>query len=799
MIKGVANLPQAFSFSPRRGKTFKIDEILDKIPIEFDEKDFQSLEMIDLVYRTLCGVLYNYVPTSGHPGGSISSGRIVQCIIYGTLDYDFSSPDALYADKLVYAAGHKALGLYAMWALRNELVRIAAPELLPDEKFQLRLEDMLGFRRNPTQDTPLFRKFKAKALDGHPTPATPYVHIATGASGVGVPAAFGLALGAMDFYSPNPPKINILEGEGGMTPGRVHEAMAAASTANLYNIILHVDWNQASIDSNFVCAEGGECGEYVQWNPVELAYLHDWNVISVEDGMDFKKILAAQTLAKEKLSGQPTAVVYRTKKGWQYGVEGRASHGAGHAFCSEGYINYVVKPFEEQFEKFGVKLPICVDASDKVLVEQAFYDTLMWFRKILEGRKEVADFAAKRIRGAKKRLDDLKRKPRENGPRISVLYEKTDELTPTKTPESLRLPAGKVTTLRNALGEAMGFLNKKTGGAFFIAAADLLDSTSVSKGAEGFPKGFYNAVSNPFARMIPIGGICEDAIGAFMAGLSTFGCHIGVGSSYGAFIAALEHIAARLHGIGQQARSSVTGEPYKTFIMVNAHAGIKTGEDGPTHADPQCLQLLQENFPRRVLITLTPWEPSEVWPLLMAGLLARPAVLAPFVTRPNETVPDRTALGLPPAEAAIKGLYKLVEGKPNEKPYHGTVVLQGSEVGINFVADVLPVLKKEGINMNVYYVSSAELFDLLPDSEKEEIFPEERSNEAMGITGFTLPTMYRWVTSVEGRKRTLYPFKAGHYLGSGTAKNVMEEGGLSSKSMIGAILDYAKFMEKKKG
>ncbi len=33
------------------------------------------------------------------------------------------------------------------------------------------------------------------------------------------------------------------------------------------------------------------------------------------------------------------------------------------------------------------------------------------------------------------------------------------------------------------------------------------------------------------------------------------------------------------------------------MILVCAHAGLKTGEDGPTHADPQPLQLLQENFP----------------------------------------------------------------------------------------------------------------------------------------------------------------------------------------------------------
>ena len=120
-------------------------------------------------------------------------------------------------------------------------------------------------------------------------------------------------------------------------------------------------------------------------------------------------------------------------------------------------------------------------------------------------------------------------------------------------------------------------------------------------------------------------------MGGVMAGVSSFGRHVGVTSSYSAFIAALEHIASRLHGIGQQARHEATGDPFRTWIMVNAHAGPMTGEDGPTHADPQALQILADNFPRGTLITLTPWEPQEVWPLLVAGLKARPAVLAPFV------------------------------------------------------------------------------------------------------------------------------------------------------------------------
>ena len=133
-----------------------------------------------------------------------------------------------------------------------------------------------------------------------------------------------------------------------------------------------------------------------------------------------------------------------------------------------------------------------------------------------------------------------------------------------------------------------------------------------------------------------------------LSGISAFGHDIGVGSSYGAFMAPLGHIAARLHAIGAQARQAASGEPYRPIILVCAHAGLKTGEDGPTHADPQALQLLQENFPRGTAITLTPWEPQEIWPLAATALAARPAVIAPFVTRPSEPVLDRAALGLAP-------------------------------------------------------------------------------------------------------------------------------------------------------
>ncbi len=789
-VSGVT--PTQIKYLDRRAIYYQISEKTDAAAISLSADEQRLWERMDIIYRTLCAILYNFVPTSGHPGGSISSGHIVEGLIYRWMDYDLSDPSRDDSDLLSYAAGHKAMGLYAMWALRNELARAGRPEMLAEEKFQLRLEDLLGFRRNPTQHTPLFERFKAKALDGHPTCMVPFIKIATGPSGVGVPTSFGLAMGALDYYGSDAPKIHVLEGEGGMTPGRVHEAIAAAASAGLNNIVMHIDFNQASIDSNHVCLNADGPGEYVQWNPAELLYFHDWNVIDVADGFDFRQVLTGQKLALSIDNGQPTAVVYKTVKGWKYGIEGRASHGAGHKYGSDGYY----KSLKEFETAFGVELPRIEGDNSPKNVEQNFYDTLMALRSVIEKNSEISQFFGENIAKAKERLDARKRSPRENAPKLAKLYD-NNAINVDNAPATLVFKPGDSVTLRGALGSAINHLTKHSSGAMIATAADLAGSTSIAAINKDIAEGLFHAKNNPGSRLVAVGGICEDAMGGFMAGVSSFGRHIGITASYGAFLAAMEHVPARTHGIGQQSRRDLTGLPYNTWIMLNGHVGPKTGEDGPTHADPQPLQLLQECFPKSILITLTPWDANEVWPLLVAGLQARPAILAPFVTRPADTILDRNKLGLPPVTAAVKGIYALRRADPNADRYDGTLVLQGNAVATIFLNDVLPELEKQGYNFNIFYVTSMELFAALSASEREEIFPEKLALESMGITDFTLPTMYYWVRTNDGLRRTLYPFRAGRFLGSGKAEKVLEEAGVHAEGQLKAIIDFARAREKK--
>ena len=783
----VAGPAGRLAFGPRRAVYVDVGE--GPVPA-LDETALAHLEALDLVYRSLCALMFNYVPASGHPGGSISAGRIIQSLVFDTLDHDVSDPDRPDADIISFAAGHKVLGLYALWALRNEVVRIAAPELLPaDERLQLRLEDLLGFRRNPITDTPLFLRHRAKALDGHPTPATPFVRLATGASGVGLAASIGLAWAAADLYGADAPLVHVIEGEGGMTPGRVAEALAAAGTASLGNVRLHVDWNQASIDSNRVCRDGEEPGDYVQWTPMELAYLHDWNVVYVPDGFDFGQIAAAQHAAAAIENGQPTAVVYRTVKGWQYGIEGRASHGAGHALCSEGFYQAVAPLTAERprgLPHCDHDRQRCGAGADQAVVEACYWEALATVRAALEERRPATDWLAGRLRESLARLDARARTPRPDAPRIEAVHAAAARTDGT-APAELTLAAGAATTLRDELGRTLDYLNRASGGALVVASADLLGSTSVGRAADSFADGFYNRCTNPLSRRLSIGGICEDAIAGVLSGIGSFGHHIGAGSSYAAFNAALAHVPARLHAIGSQARRAAGKEAPQPFFVVCAHAGLKTGEDGPTHADPQSLQLLQDNFPSGTMITLTPWDPQELWFVVAAALARRPAVIAPFVTRPPELVLDRAALGLAPASAAARGLYRLcTTGGAGD----ATVVLQGSAVTYAFVTEALPLLRAEGVGLNVYSVTSAELFDLLPEDERRSIFPEAHARAAIGITDFTLPTIDRWLLSERGRRDTLHPFRQDHFLGSGQGAVVLREAGLDGESQFRAIRQF---------
>ncbi|MBM3200658.1 hypothetical protein FJZ53_06990, partial [Candidatus Woesearchaeota archaeon] len=76
-----------FKIGSRRAKFIDITKKAGKKGF-ISAEDKQHFENFDLIYRSLCAMLYNYVPMSGHPGGSISSGRFVSGLLFNSMDYD---------------------------------------------------------------------------------------------------------------------------------------------------------------------------------------------------------------------------------------------------------------------------------------------------------------------------------------------------------------------------------------------------------------------------------------------------------------------------------------------------------------------------------------------------------------------------------------------------------------------------------------------------------------------------------------------------------------------------------------
>ena len=72
-----------------------------------------------------------------------------------------------------------------------------------------------------------------------------------------------------------------------------------------------------------------------------------------------------------------------------------------------------------------------------------------------------------------------------------------------------------------------------------------------------------------------------------------------------------------LHAIGNQARQAIAKGPYRPIILVCAHAGIKTGEDGPTHepveqeAQIRLLENMKNLEGQRSMLVLRPADASE--------------------------------------------------------------------------------------------------------------------------------------------------------------------------------------------
>ena len=87
-----------------------------------------------------------------------------------------------------------------------------------------------------------YRRFGSR-LEGHPTPVLPWVDVATGSLGQGLPNAVGVAL-AGKYLEELPYRIWVLCGDSEMAEGSIWEALDKASYYKLSNLVAIVDVNR---------------------------------------------------------------------------------------------------------------------------------------------------------------------------------------------------------------------------------------------------------------------------------------------------------------------------------------------------------------------------------------------------------------------------------------------------------------------------------------------------------------------------------------------------------------------------
>ena len=215
---------------------------------------------------------------SGHPTSSMSAADLMAVLLARYLRFDWSNPRLPNNDRLIFSKGHACPLLYSMYKAAGA---ISDSELLSLRKFGSRLE-------------------------GHPNPhVLPYVDVATGSLGQGLPIGVGMGLNAR-YLDKLPYRVWVVLGDSEMAEGSIWEAFDKASYYKLDNLIAILDMNRL-----------GQRGETdLGWNSpayAARARAFGWHAIEL-DGHDLGAIDAAYAEALTQ-KDRPTCLIARTVKG----------------------------------------------------------------------------------------------------------------------------------------------------------------------------------------------------------------------------------------------------------------------------------------------------------------------------------------------------------------------------------------------------------------------------------------------------------------------------------------------------
>src|SRR5437762_4490316 len=175
--------------------------------LEFARQLGQQLRVDSIRCSTAAG--------SGHPTSSMSAADLIAVLITRYLQYDWAKPKDPNNDHLIYSKGHASPLCYAMF---KAVGAITDTEMMT------------------------FRKFGSR-LQGHPTPVIPWVDVATGSLGQGIPIGVGVALAGKKLEQ-LPYRIWVLSGDSELAEGSDWEAFEHAAFYSLDNLIAILDINR---------------------------------------------------------------------------------------------------------------------------------------------------------------------------------------------------------------------------------------------------------------------------------------------------------------------------------------------------------------------------------------------------------------------------------------------------------------------------------------------------------------------------------------------------------------------------
>jgi len=214
---------------------------------------------------------------SGHPTSSMSAADLMADLITRHLVYDWNDPGAPTNDHLIFSKGHASPLVYSIF---KAVGVISDDELLT------------------------FRKFGSR-LQGHPTPVLPWIDVATGSLGQGLPIAVGVALAGRKLDR-LPYHVWTLTGDSELAEGSIWEGLDKAGFYGLSNFTAIFDINRL-----------GQRGptEYEWQTDVYRDRVQAFGCRAIViDGHDLEQIDEALQQAREA-TAKPTVVIARTIKG----------------------------------------------------------------------------------------------------------------------------------------------------------------------------------------------------------------------------------------------------------------------------------------------------------------------------------------------------------------------------------------------------------------------------------------------------------------------------------------------------